>query len=74
MLFSHSINVEKRVRSDPPLRRPMAAIDFSFVGKEYDKYKQRSTAQDFHDRLFPDEKGMWRTYLGSRSQSPPAIG
>ena len=72
--LSHSVNVQKRVRSDRRLRQLTAAIDFRFVGKEYEKYKQRRTAQDFHDRLIPNEKGMWRTYLGSRQRSPPAIG
>ena len=30
-LFSYAVNLEKRVRSDHPLRRVAAAIDFSFV-------------------------------------------
>ncbi len=30
-LFSYAINLEKRVRSDHPLRRVAAAIDFKFV-------------------------------------------
>jgi len=33
-LFSYAINLEKRVRSDHPLRRVAAAIDFSFVRAE----------------------------------------
>jgi hypothetical protein len=32
-LFSYAVNLEKRVRSDHPLRRVVAAIDFKF-GKE----------------------------------------
>ena len=30
-LFSYAVNLEKRVRSDHPLRRVSAAIDFKFV-------------------------------------------
>ncbi len=30
-LFSYAINLEKRVRSDHPLRRVAAALDFGFV-------------------------------------------
>lgn len=30
-LFSYAVNLEKRVRSDHPLRRVAAAIDFKFV-------------------------------------------
>src|SRR5947199_7201636 len=33
-LFSYAVNLEKRVRSDHPLRRVAAAIDFSFVREE----------------------------------------
>ena len=33
-LFSYAINLEKRVRSDHPLRRVAAAIDFQFVRAE----------------------------------------
>jgi hypothetical protein len=33
-LFSYAINLEKRVRSDHPLRRIAAAIDFQFVREE----------------------------------------
>ena len=33
-LFSYAVNLEKRVRSDHPLRRVAAAIDFSFVRAE----------------------------------------
>lgn len=33
-LFSYAINLEKRVRSDHPLRRVAAALDFSFVRAE----------------------------------------
>ncbi len=33
-LFSYAINLEKRVRSEHPLRRVAAALDFSFVRKE----------------------------------------
>lgn len=33
-LFSYAINLEKRVRSDHPLRRVAAAIDFKFVREE----------------------------------------
>ena len=33
-LFSYAINLEKRVRSDHPLRRIAAAIDFKFVREE----------------------------------------
>ena len=33
-LFSYAVNLEKRVRSDHPLRRVAAAIDFGFVREE----------------------------------------
>ena len=33
-LFSYAVNLEKRVRSDHPLRRVAAAIDFKFVRAE----------------------------------------
>ncbi len=33
-LFNYAVNLEKRVRSDHPLRRIAAAIDFGFVRKE----------------------------------------
>lgn len=33
-LFSYAVNQEKRVRSDHPLRRVAAAIDFKFVREE----------------------------------------
>ncbi|MBA3607820.1 MAG: IS1182 family transposase [Chthoniobacterales bacterium] len=33
-LFSYAVNLEKRVRSDHPLRRVAAAIDFRFVREE----------------------------------------
>src|SRR5712691_8060438 len=33
-LFSYAVNLEKRVRSDHPLRRVAAAIDFKFVRQE----------------------------------------
>jgi transposase len=33
-LFSYAVNLEKRVRSDHPLRRVSAAIDFKFVREE----------------------------------------
>jgi hypothetical protein len=33
-LFSYAVNLEKRVRSDYPLRRVSAAIDFKFVREE----------------------------------------
>lgn len=33
-LFSYAVNLEKRVRSDHPLRRVAAAIDFQFVREE----------------------------------------
>ena len=33
-LFSYAINLEKRVRSDHPLRRVTAMIDFKFVREE----------------------------------------
>ncbi len=33
-LFSYAVNLEKRVRSDHPLRRVAAVLDFSFVRKE----------------------------------------
>ena len=33
-LFNYGVNLEKRVRSDHPLRRVAAAIDFSFVREE----------------------------------------
>jgi transposase/chorismate mutase len=33
-LFSYSVNLEKRVRSEHPLRRVAAAIDFKFVREE----------------------------------------
>lgn len=33
-LFSYAINLEKRVRSDHPLRRVAAALDFGFVREE----------------------------------------
>jgi len=33
-LFSYAINLEKRVRSDHPLRRVAGAIDFQFVREE----------------------------------------
>jgi hypothetical protein len=33
-LFNYAVNLEKRVRSDHPLRRVAAAIDFGFVRKE----------------------------------------
>ena len=33
-LFSYAVNLEKRVRSDHPLRRVQRAIDFSFVRQE----------------------------------------
>ena len=33
-LFNYTVNLEKRVRSDHPLRRVAAAIDFGFVRKE----------------------------------------
>src|SRR5439155_25260431 len=33
-LFSYAVNVEKRVRSDHPVRRVAAAIDFKFVREE----------------------------------------
>jgi transposase len=37
-LFSYAINLEKRVRSDHPLRRVAAAIDFKFVREEVAPY------------------------------------
>ena len=33
-LFSYAVNLEKRVRSDHPLRAVAAAIDFQFVREE----------------------------------------
>jgi transposase len=33
-LFNYAVNLEKRVRSDHPLRRVAAAIDFAFVREE----------------------------------------
>lgn len=33
-LFSYAVNLEKRVRSDHPLRRVAATVDFSFVREE----------------------------------------
>ena len=33
-LFNYAVNLEKRVRSDHPLRRVAAAIDFQFVREE----------------------------------------
>ena len=33
-LFSYALNLEKRVRSDHPLRRVAAVIDFGFVRAE----------------------------------------
>ena len=33
-LFSYSVNLEKRIRSDNPLRRIAEVIDFSFVRDE----------------------------------------
>jgi transposase len=36
-LFSYAVNLEKRVRSDHPLRRVAAAIDFKFVREEVSK-------------------------------------
>jgi transposase len=33
-LFSYAVNLEKRVRSDHPLRRVAALIDFKFVREE----------------------------------------
>ena len=33
-LFNYAVNLEKRVRSDHPLRRVAALIDFKFVREE----------------------------------------
>ena len=37
-LFNYAVNLEKRVRSDHPLRRVAAAIDFKFVREEVAPY------------------------------------
>ena len=41
-LFNYAVNLEKRVRTNHPLRQVKAAIDFSFVREEVAHYYGRN--------------------------------
>jgi hypothetical protein len=53
-LFNYAVNLEKRVRSNHPLRQVKAAIDFGFVRGCYGKKGNESVAPqgDLEDEQF----------------------
>jgi hypothetical protein len=48
-LFNYAVNLENRVRSNHPLRRVKAAIDFGFVREEVARWRRlwRQQIQDY---------------------------